>query len=210
MAPVDWTPLLWFGAVIALIPLALWLLKRTPLGGGAGSGPVRHVAVLPLSASQRVATSRWAAAQRAAGWCWASARSRSTPCTRWTRRPMHCPLAAADGGNLRATAVTPAAQRMSRYLNRAARIGVAAALLGLGWHRLARRAARGLPLVVGQGAGGTSYSVPIQTLLFFTALSFLPAVLLLMTGFTRIVIVLSLLRQALGTQAAPPNQVIVG
>ena len=41
-------------------------------------------------------------------------------------------------------------------------------------------------------------------------LSFLPAVLLLMTGFTRIVIVLSLLRQALGTQAAPPNQVVVG
>ena len=48
-----------------------------------------------------------------------------------------------------------------------------------------------LPLLIGQGAGGTSYSVPIQTLLFFTALSFLPAVLLLMTGFTRIVIVLS-------------------
>ncbi|MBX3620484.1 MAG: flagellar type III secretion system pore protein FliP [Rhizobacter sp.] len=67
-----------------------------------------------------------------------------------------------------------------------------------------------LPLVVSQTPGGTSYSVPIQTLLFFTALSFLPAVLLLMTGFTRIVIVLSLLRQALGTQSAPPNQVIVG
>ena len=67
-----------------------------------------------------------------------------------------------------------------------------------------------LPLVVAQGAGGTSYSVPIQTLLFFTALSFLPAVLLLMTSFTRIVIVLSLLRQAMGTQATPPNQVIVG
>jgi flagellar biosynthetic protein FliP len=67
-----------------------------------------------------------------------------------------------------------------------------------------------LPLIVGQGAGGTSYSVPIQTLLFFTALSFLPAILLMMTAFTRIVIVLSLLRQALGTQAAPPNQVIIG
>ncbi|MCU0929990.1 MAG: flagellar type III secretion system pore protein FliP [Burkholderiaceae bacterium] len=64
-----------------------------------------------------------------------------------------------------------------------------------------------LPLIVAQGPAGTSYSVPIQTLLFFTALSFLPAVLLLMTAFTRIVIVLSLLRQALGTQAAPPNQV---
>nr|WP_281063808.1 flagellar type III secretion system pore protein FliP [Rhodoferax aquaticus] len=67
-----------------------------------------------------------------------------------------------------------------------------------------------LPLLVGSGAGGASYSVPIQTLLFFTALSFLPAVLLMMTGFTRIVIVLSLLRQALGTQSSPPNQVIVG
>ena len=67
-----------------------------------------------------------------------------------------------------------------------------------------------LPLLIGSGASGTSFSVPIQTLLFFTALSFLPAILLMMTGFTRIVIVLSLLRQALGTQSAPPNQVIVG
>jgi flagellar biosynthesis protein FliP len=67
-----------------------------------------------------------------------------------------------------------------------------------------------LPLLIGQGAGSTSYSVPIQTLLFFTALSFLPALLLMMTGFTRIVIVLGLMRQALGTQAAPPNQVVIG
>jgi flagellar biosynthetic protein FliP len=67
-----------------------------------------------------------------------------------------------------------------------------------------------LPLLIGQAGGGGSYSVPIQTLLFFTALGFLPAVLLMMTGFTRIAIVLSLMRQALGTQAAPPNQVIVG
>jgi flagellar biosynthetic protein FliP len=58
--------------------------------------------------------------------------------------------------------------------------------------------------------GGTSYSVPVQTLLFFTLLSFLPAVLLMMTSFTRIVIVLSLLRMALGTQTTPPNQVLIG
>ena len=64
-----------------------------------------------------------------------------------------------------------------------------------------------LPLLIGQSAGSTSYSVPVQTLLFFTALSFLPAVLLLMTAFTRIVIVLSLLRQAIGTQA---GQTIAG
>ena len=67
-----------------------------------------------------------------------------------------------------------------------------------------------LPLLVGTGGSGVSFSVPIQTLLFFTALSFLPAIVLMMTGFTRIVIVLSLLRQALGTQSAPPNQVVVG
>jgi flagellar biosynthetic protein FliP len=58
--------------------------------------------------------------------------------------------------------------------------------------------------------GGTTYSVPIQTLLIFTALSFLPAAMLMMTSFTRIVIVLSLIRQALGLQQTPPNQVIVG
>jgi len=72
------------------------------------------------------------------------------------------------------------------------------------------QAAGSLPILVGSGSGGTSFSVPIQTLLFFTALSFLPSILLMMTGFTRIVIVLSLIRQALGTQAAPPNQVIIG
>jgi flagellar biosynthesis protein FliP len=88
-----------------------------------------------------------------------------------------------------------------------------AALMLLGgsaWAQQTGSAPPSLPIVVGQGAGGNSYSVPIQTLLFFTALSFLPAMLLLMTGFTRIVIVLSLLRQALGTQSAPPNQVIIG
>jgi flagellar biosynthetic protein FliP len=59
-------------------------------------------------------------------------------------------------------------------------------------------------------AGSTQYSVPIQTLLFFTLLTFLPAVLLMMTAFTRIIIVLSLLRMALGTQTTPPNQVLIG
>ncbi|HEY9102581.1 flagellar type III secretion system pore protein FliP [Chitinimonas sp.] len=70
----------------------------------------------------------------------------------------------------------------------------------------------GLPLLTSQpsGGGGQSYTLTLQTLLFLTALTFLPAVLLMMTAFTRIVIVLSMLRQALGTQQSPPNQVIVG
>ncbi|WP_319240714.1 flagellar type III secretion system pore protein FliP [uncultured Propionivibrio sp.] len=58
--------------------------------------------------------------------------------------------------------------------------------------------------------GGQTYTLSIQTLLTLTALTFIPAALLMMTGFTRIVIVLSLLRHALGTQTSPPNQVIVG
>lgn len=58
--------------------------------------------------------------------------------------------------------------------------------------------------------GSTNYSLSVQTLLMLTALSFLPAVLLMMTSFTRIIIVFSLLRHALGTQTSPPNQVLVG
>ena len=58
--------------------------------------------------------------------------------------------------------------------------------------------------------GSTRYTFSIEALLLLTALTFLPAALLMMTAFTRIVIVLSLLRQAMGTMTAPPNQVIVG
>jgi flagellar biosynthetic protein FliP len=69
-----------------------------------------------------------------------------------------------------------------------------------------------LPSVtVTPGPGGSqTYTLTIQTLLFLTSLTFLPAVLLMMTSFTRIIIVLSLLRQALGAVQAPPNQVLVG
>jgi flagellar biosynthetic protein FliP len=69
-----------------------------------------------------------------------------------------------------------------------------------------------LPAVTSTPApgGGQTYSLSIQTLLFLTSLTFLPAAVLMMTSFTRIVIVLSLLRQALGTVQAPPNQVLIG
>lgn len=58
--------------------------------------------------------------------------------------------------------------------------------------------------------GGQSWSLPVQTLVFITSLTFLPALLLMMTSFTRIIIVFGLLRNALGTPSAPPNQVVVG
>ena len=57
MTSPDLTSLWWFITVVALIPLVLWLLKRTPLGGaGAGAGAPRTVGVLPLSASQKLVT----------------------------------------------------------------------------------------------------------------------------------------------------------
>ena len=59
-------------------------------------------------------------------------------------------------------------------------------------------------------AGSQTYTLSIQTLLTLTSLTFIPAALLMMTSFTRIIIVLSLLRHALGTQTSPPNQVLVG
>jgi len=72
--------------------------------------------------------------------------------------------------------------------------------------------AGGLPALTSTpGAGGSqTYTLSIQTLLTLTALTFIPAALLMMTSFTRIIIVLSLLRHALGTQTSPPNQVLVG
>ena len=50
------TSILWFIAIVAMIPAALWLLKRTPMGGDGGQGVMRSVAMLPLSASQRIVT----------------------------------------------------------------------------------------------------------------------------------------------------------
>lgn len=58
--------------------------------------------------------------------------------------------------------------------------------------------------------GSATYSLSIQTLILLTSLTFLPAVVLMMSSFTRIIIVLSLLRLALGTQSSPPNQVLLG
>ena len=86
-------------------------------------------------------------------------------------------------------------------------------LMGLGLLLLPLAAsAQALPAFTStpMGGGATNYSLSIQTLLLLTALSFLPAILLMMTSFTRIIIVLSLLRHALGLQTSPPNNVMIG
>ena len=84
---------------------------------------------------------------------------------------------------------------------------LALALLCLPW--LAQAA--GVPAVTASGAGGnTQYSLSLQLMAVMTLLTLLPSMLLMMTSFVRIIIVLSLLRQALGTAQTPPNMVLVG
>ncbi len=72
--------------------------------------------------------------------------------------------------------------------------------------------AQGMPAVTVTSAadGGQTYSLTLQILILMTAVTLLPGIVLMMTAFTRIVIVLAILRQALGAGQAPPNQVLIG
>lgn len=58
--------------------------------------------------------------------------------------------------------------------------------------------------------GGEEYSVTLQIMALMTALTFLPAMLMMMTSFTRIIVVFAILRQALGLQSTPSNQILLG
>lgn len=86
---------------------------------------------------------------------------------------------------------------------------IACALLILG---PVAHAAPTVPLIISSPTadGGHAYGVPVETLLFMSMLVLLPAALLMMSAFTRIVIVLALLRQALGTVQVPSNQILIG
>lgn len=86
------------------------------------------------------------------------------------------------------------------------------ALIGLALFPGVTLAQATLPaLTTTPGPGGAqTYSLSMQTLLLMTSLTFLPAALLMMTSFTRIIIVLGFLRTAMGTQSTPPNMVLLG
>ena len=70
----------------------------------------------------------------------------------------------------------------------------------------------GIPVLTVHDApgGAKNWTLSLQLLALMTVLTLLPAILLMMTSFTRIIIVLGFLRQALGTQSTPPNQVLLG
>ena len=97
--------------------------------------------------------------------------------------------------------MTPASDRRVRLVTVA--VGVAGMLLAA----MATAAAQDISVNFGQGNGLTERV--IQMIALLTVLSLAPSILVMMTSFTRIVVVLSLLRTALGTATAPPNAVIV-
>lgn len=72
--------------------------------------------------------------------------------------------------------------------------------------------AAGIPAVTLETTedGGTRYSVTLQILAIMTALTFIPAALMMMTSFTRIIVVFAILRQAIGLQQTPSNQMLIG
>lgn len=104
---------------------------------------------------------------------------------------------------------------MSATPKRATRTALSLALLtlvGLFFLLAQPAAAQEVPGLISEPMedGGQRWSLSLQTLLLLSSLAFLPALLLMMTSFTRIIIVLSLLRTAMGTQATPSNQVLLG
>lgn len=106
----------------------------------------------------------------------------------------------------------PAARARAPVKQYCLKVALAVALLCLAVYSVASLAQTSFPAITASpGANGSqTYSLSIQTLVLLTLMSFLPAMLLMMTGFTRIIIVLGLLRNALGTGASPPNSVLVG
>ena len=90
-------------------------------------------------------------------------------------------------------------------------VAAAATLAGLAFATVPLAAAQSAPSDLKLAVEGIgSVSAPLQIVIVLTLLSFLPAALVIMTSFTRIVIVFHFLRQALGTQEVPPNQVMIG
>ncbi|MGN1357446.1 MAG: flagellar type III secretion system pore protein FliP [Succinivibrionaceae bacterium] len=83
-------------------------------------------------------------------------------------------------------------------------------LLGCSLNALAADLSLPAVTVTTNAAGEQEYSLSMQILLFMTALTLLPSIVIMMTSFTRFIVVFSILRQAIGLQTAPSNQVLIG
>jgi flagellar biosynthetic protein FliP len=92
-------------------------------------------------------------------------------------------------------------------------LAVLACVLGVAWAAPAWAQGTGLPTIslsVGEAEEGGQIATGLKILFVLTVLALAPAILVMVTSFTRIVVVLSFLRQAMGMQSVPPNPVLVG
>lgn len=192
-------------ALIALLGAALWWLRGR--GAAAGSGAIRLIANQSLGGKRllalvEVGSERFllgmtdehiACLGRLAGSADGVAESAETA------------SATAPPGGEEARTVKRELAAHRRWPASAALIALLATVLA---PRAALAAAPHLSLEI--GGGGEGLSTTIQLVLLFTLLSFAPAILIGVSAFVRIVIVLSFVRQAVGTHQMPPNQVIMG
>ncbi len=193
-------------AIVALILAVSWVLKRLKLGAIRGRGEITVIDQLSLGPRERIVLVRVGESQVLIG-VGAGGLVGLTP--------LAAPIAIESPRRFHSVRRSPAriheAPR-TRPMN--ARI-VRAGLMTLSLACLPAVAALADPslpaLAIKSGADGVqTYSLTFQVLILMTVLTLLPAILLAMTAFTRIIIVLSILRQALGMATTPSNQVLTG
>lgn len=114
-----------------------------------------------------------------------------------------------SGGHICVAAMLSVVRFFSAHRRTAKAVGSAFLLL-LSMHLNAQQAGIEAVTVTTNPDGSQDYSMTLQALFIMTALSLIPAAIMMMTSFTRIIVVLSILRQAIGLQQSPSNQILIG
>ena len=183
--------------VLGAVMGAAWLARRLRGVSGASTSALEVMAQVSLGARERAVLIRVVRQRSVGGY----AGLRDVGHVRWSATTLIQIAAAQESGQM---------SRITGARTRARLLATGFALLLLAVP-LAASATPGIPAVAVQTSGGSqTYTLTIELLALMTAVTLLPAALLMMTAFTRIVIVLSILRQAIGAGQTPPNQVLVG
>jgi flagellar biosynthetic protein FliP len=192
----------WSLAALALVLALMWGLRRLAvrlLPGhlpGAARGALGIEQTLALDPRRRLVLVRWG-------------KRRLLLLTGGAQDLLIAEDEAPAEGALPAADTPPAPARFSHSLPRLALLLPLGAALALAWPPLAAQAQTFSVDLGAAGAGGTTARL-MQIAAALTVLSLAPSLLVMLTAFTRIIIVLSLLRGALGTQSTPPNTVLIG
>ena len=215
--------------VLAAVLAAAWLARRMRSFSGGGGSSLELLAQLSLGARERAVLLRVGDCRLLIGVAPGNVRTlhvleKSTPLEVASTppsgaapagegaEPAHVQVPAAQ--EPRQMSVEPSMPRQRLHPALVRMLLPALLLLPMMAHAAAGAAAGAMPgipaFAVQNSGGGQTYTLTIQLLALMTAITLLPAALLMMTAFTRIIIVLSILRQAIGAGQSPPNQVLIG